>query len=69
MLEMTINKVVCLSKNKGTARWTCLTSLLDVIKAVVERIDKPNIDWPMNQSLFILNSYKLYSNIVFLFYK
>jgi hypothetical protein len=38
-----------------TVRWTNNTSLVDVVKAIVERIDKPNIDYSKNQGSFIIN--------------
>ncbi len=35
-----------------TARWSNNTSLIDVIKAIVTRIDEPDIGCPLNKGLY-----------------
>jgi len=36
-----------------TARWTNTTSLVDVVKTIVERIDEPDINYSINDSPFL----------------
>jgi hypothetical protein len=38
-----------------TARWNNDTSLVEVVKAIVERIDKPDIDYSKNPGLFFFD--------------
>jgi hypothetical protein len=42
---------------KKTAQWTMRTSLVDVVKAIVERIDTPDLDEesPKNDGLLFFN--------------
>jgi hypothetical protein len=35
-----------------TMRWMNTTSLVDVVKAIVERIDEPDVDCPINHGSF-----------------
>jgi hypothetical protein len=37
---------------KKTAKWTIKTSLVDVVKAVIEHIDNPDIDYSLSLRLF-----------------
>jgi hypothetical protein len=46
-----------------TAKWTSKTSLVDVVKAVTDRIDNPDIDYSFSVGslLFFVSLYYLFS--------
>ena len=49
-----------------TARWTARTTLVDVVKAIVEHIDNPDIDYAINFGSFFLLETKSIISFIFL---
>jgi hypothetical protein len=45
---------------KKTAKWSNQTSLVDVVKAVVEHVDKPDIDYSLSLGSFFFYYYNIY---------
>lgn len=57
----------CNALLKKTAGWTPKTSLVDVVKAVCQHIDKPDIDYSISPSLSIISETMSFISVFFSF--